>query len=231
MNHDHLKQSELFVLLACIFLLIATQTSKIYAEYTENLSLIDEYEKKYAEILALIDIDEEEQIDTPPLITLSEEDENYKFASGSDHISIRYEKKLYEDIVPHLEELSLKYDCNAIQIIGHTSGQALSQRHFPRSNLDKHLIEKLHTETSLMPGSNVDLGMMRAVAVMKVLQKNRHDGHLSAIEYWFPYSAGPIINTDGKIIKKLHIKNDQLQDDPERRRVEIRLFRFEENNR
>lgn len=195
MSPEHLKQSELFVLLACAFLLVAIQINK---KYVEN----------------------------PPIITLSEGDENYRFHSGSDEISHQYERKLRQEIIPYLDSLSKKHNCNAVQIIGHTSGKGLSKERFPKSNLDECLAESLYRDETLSPSTNVDLGMMRAVAVMKVLQSSTKDGFLENIEYWFPYSAGQLIKTDGKLIEYEAIPTDRRSDHDKRRRVEIRLFRI-----
>jgi hypothetical protein len=195
MTSEHLKQSELVLLLAFIFLLIAIKINK---EYVEN----------------------------PPIITLSEDDENYRFESASDEVSDRYDEKLRKEIIPYLDSLSIVYKCNAIQIIGHTSGRGLNQKKFAKSNLDDHLSESLYSETELLPSSNVDLGMMRATAIMKILRSSTKEGLLENIKYWFPYSAGQLVKTDGKLIEFEAILRDKNWDHNQRRRVEIRLFRY-----
>lgn len=165
-------------------------------------------------------------VENPPIITLSEGNKNYRFPSGSDDISFRYEMKLKQEIIPYIDSLSERYNCNAIQIIGHTSGRGLSEKRFPSSSLDENLAKSLYRSKELSPGSNVDLGMMRAVAVMKVLQSSTQEGFLGNIDFWLPYSAGQLIKMDGKLIEYNSIANDRLSDHDSRRRVEIRLFRI-----
>lgn len=194
---EHLKKSELFVLLSIAFLLVAVQINK---KYVEN----------------------------PPIITLSEGNENYRFSSGSDGISRTYRNKLCGEIAPYLDSLSIEYNCNAIQIIGHTSGKVLKDEKFPESNLDEHLAESVYQSVDLKPSSNVDLGMMRAVAIMKELKGMTEQGYLKNIHYWFPYSAGQLIETNGELIDLGSIWLDRDRDPADRRRVEIRLFRYED---
>ena len=72
----------------------------------------------------------------------------------------------------------------------------------------------------MTPGSNLDLGMMRALAIIELLQKSRSEGWLKRIAYFFPYSAGQAIGLDKKIILE-----DTDIEDRVRRRIEIRLLR------
>lgn len=62
----------------------------------------------------------------------------------------------------------------------------------------------------------------------KVLKGMTGEGYLRKITYWFPYSAGQLIETNGGLIDRGSIWVDKNRDPADRRRVGIRLFRFED---
>jgi len=240
MKTDVLKQTELFVLLAMILLLLTVPFRNNYPK-------------------------------VPPVINLSEEDENFRFASGSATISPDYGRKLLVDVIPKIDSLSKQYDCNAIQVIGYTSGFPV--RNTDSSNIDELLVYSIyhhkihHTRELLKANSNADLGIMRAVAVIQYFRFYKHFGGsffspknsgekettwkdtlsqklqlnsplvlndslppLGEIEYFFPLSAAQLILEDGHLVDSLHIEKDLELNLPSRRRIEIRLLRYEPPN-
>lgn len=237
MKTDVLKQSELFVLLAMILLIFTVP-----------------FRNNYPKI--------------PPVITLSEEDESFRFESGSDEISPEYGAKLLFEIFPKIDSISRQYDCNAIQVIGHTSGFPV--RNTDSTNLDELLTSSIYNYTEpLKANSNADLGLMRAVSVIRYLRlykyygapfyykimKNREEEYstfrdtlnkmldlerllpqsdtfpdLGKIEYFFPLSAGPLIQENGYLIDSVKVEKDLESNSRSRRRIEIRLFRYENSD-
>ena len=201
MKNNDLKQSEIFVFLALIFMLLAV----------DNASKLRE---------------------NPPIITLSEEDEDFRFESGSAQLKEGYLIKLTEEIIPKIDSLSHAFECDAIQIIGHTSGSPVGSGGQSKysSNLDSYLAETLHGPCQqLRAGSNVDLGMLRALSVMKVFRQYRDEKEktLANIKYWLPYSAGPLILENGELIPRQSVVADRGMDHASRRRIEIRLFKYQ----
>ena len=69
---------------------------------------------------------------------------------------------------------------------------------------------------SLKPGSNADLGLMRALSVIKVLQKNPQ---LTGLEFR-AYSAAQLTLPEGNFAPI------NRESDPNRRRIEIRFTRL-----
>ncbi len=118
-----------------------------------------------------------------------------------------------------------EFDVDTVVVIGHTDGQAVSGS---SSNLDV-LVERVaagsESVTELTPGSNADLGLMRALAVVRKLQDiQKSDGRLKGLDPrkgFRVYSAG-----------QLTLKNGEFaQPDPnpnqDRRRIEIRFTKSE----
>ncbi|MEL7409409.1 MAG: hypothetical protein AAFN00_21095, partial [Cyanobacteria bacterium J06558_2] len=102
-----------------------------------------------------------------------------------------------------------------IQIIGHTDGQETNTNRF-ESNLDKTLetaAQGKQPTADLTPGSNADLGLMRALAVVQELQnlglKNAKFRAYSAAQLYL--SSGEPAPVD-------------RQPDESRRRIEIRFI-------
>lgn len=200
MKDNYLEQAEIFVILAFVFVLVAAD---ITSQFQEN----------------------------PPIITLSEADEAFKFSTASDQLTPTFLKKLEEEIIPKVDSLSKHYNCDAIQFIGHTSGTPTRRADSSgrrSSNLDYKLTNAIYNpQVSLVQGSNVDLGMMRAVAIMRVFLQNKDSqGMLDKIKYMHPYSAGQVITVDGMLLPMSDISKDQKLEIDARRRIEIRLFKY-----
>ncbi|MHA7831798.1 MAG: hypothetical protein ACX93O_11920 [Flagellimonas sp.] len=200
MKGEMLMKTEVFVFLAFIFLFFVLFYS---IKLKEN---------------------EEEQKRNPPIIILSEENENHRFNSGSAEIPLSLLSEIKTSIVPQLETWILEYKCDAIMVIGHTDEEAVSNR---VSNLDYELTNELNgqTQNPIKPGSNVDLGMMRSLAVLKELRKFLGKSKLDSIKYWLPYSAGQLILTDDQL--DLDYTNSR---DKSRRRIEIILHKHEKRS-
>jgi len=154
-----------------------------------------------------------EWLDQPPVITVSEA-QVYSFASGRADLTPEFTQYIARTIVPRLVQLAGVYACDVIEVIGHTDEQTVRSS----SNLDRALLNGFRrTSTQLSPGSNLDLGFLRALAVVRAL---RSDGRLAG-KLYYSYSAGQTIMPDGQIAGP----EKDPQPDASRRRIEIRLRR------
>jgi flagellar motor protein MotB len=156
--------------------------------------------------------------ETPPIIVI-EDRKTYRFDSGSAEISPTMNKYIREEILPEVEKNAQKYYINVVEVIGHTDGQANSGE---ASNLDQNIQKVANSQlpiATLKSGSNADLGLMRALAVVKVLQDYQNKGRLSGLKFR-AYSAGQLILPNGDFAPA---KNAP---DVSRRRIEIRFTRL-----
>lgn len=162
---------------------------------------------------------QKQQQENPPIIILSEKEKNYRFDLGSAKIPALFQQALKTHIIPILDSLSHVYDCDAIEVIGHTDGAPINNL---SSNLDDKLISFFNQNQveNLSPGSNVDLGLMRALAIVQILKQSQKRGKLKKIKYFFPYSAGQMIKTNRLLMEK-----DSFEKDKTRRRIEIALLK------
>lgn len=158
-------------------------------------------------------LSEQQRLENPPIIILSEKNRDFRFPSGSADVPPAFIEALRKDIIPELDRLSKKYQCDSIEIIGHTDSVPLKPAH---SNMD-YITKKAR---SVNPGSNLDLGMLRAISVMKIFEEAKQQGALSDIDYFIPYSAGQLTLPT----KELTWGHNKKGDDA-RRRIEVRLLR------
>ncbi len=148
-------------------------------------------------------------------IIIDEKAGNFKFPSGSAELTPDLLKYIVTKIVPQIKTATKRDNIDFIQVIGHTDLTGVSNA----SNLDDKLISAANSGkniTTLTAGSNVDLGLMRAVAVIKFLKTKS----LDKVKFR-AYSAGqlyPPEKPDGSI-------NLKASDDA-RRRIEIRFIPY-----
>ena len=179
-------------------------------------------------------IRENEDLRRPPNIQIVDK-EGYRFESGSsamgsDFISALRRNEfplLANEIVDREAEGRVKVD--TLEVIGHTDGAPLSSG----GNLDKKLPDVLTGRfkiSTLTPGSNNDLGLLRALAVREQWE-SFIDGHerrdiLRKIHVRC-YSAGQTILP---YTKDDALADDFRQPDPRARRIEMRLTRLLDSN-
>jgi len=171
--------------------------------------------------------------DQPPNIQFSEQKEDYKFGSGSSSMGSKFIeglrrnefKRLADEIVARQEEGRVKVD--TLEIIGHTDGRPFSGG----GNLDQGLPDVLGGDrkiASLTPGSNNDLGLLRALAVREQWEDfiAEHDEKeaLRGIDIRC-YSAGQTILP---FPESEPDADDFRQDDDRARRIEMRLTRLKD---
>ncbi len=166
-------------------------------------------------------------------IIIDEESGNYKFASGSAELNQDFKNYINNTIIPKIETNLKEREIDFIQIIGHTDGQA-NNSNSSSKNLDKILEEVAQRNQSvreLKPGSNADLGLMRALAVVIELQSSQKlenaiekyllENNLDKkdfSEFFRAYSAAQLYLPSGELAKV------DRQPDEARRRIEIRFI-------
>lgn len=150
----------------------------------------------------------------PPLIRLEETD-SFRFDTGSYGLSQNFldalEAKYTTEIKPTLEA----YDVDVIEVVGHTDGQPNPQT----GNLDRRL-QTVAPEvgfTGFQPGSNADLGLLRAMVVGMYLQARLEDDQLAVGIR--PYSASSLLDPEGNLNPAPAVS------DSSRRRIELRFTR------
>lgn len=151
------------------------------------------------------------RLDQPPLIVLSEAD-GYTFESGKADISLAFERQIQQVIAYRIQVEAIGCSCDVVEVIGHTDGQLVGTR----SNLDRELGYAVHFGAALSPGSNADLGLMRAWAVADHLRRHPATAHLR----YYGFSAAQMIQPSGT-----YAPPGDIADRAERRRIEIRLRR------
>jgi len=156
--------------------------------------------------------------ESPPIIILSEQNQSYRFAVGSAEISPAFQRALDNRIIPVLERQSRQCNCDAMEVIGHTDSLPVNSG---QSNLDEALISAFNQQEtpSLVPGSNLDLGMMRALAIIRYFKQAQREGRLTQIEYFLPYSAGQMLKPNHTLDT-----SPETREDESRRRIEMRLL-------
>jgi outer membrane protein OmpA-like peptidoglycan-associated protein len=141
----------------------------------------------------------------------------YQFESRSALLPASLGAALSNELAPQINSIVREYQVDVVEVIGHTDGQSIGQG---ASNLDLNL-EKVagssQAITTLVPGSNADLGLMRALSVIQVLQKNKK---LKGLKFR-AYSAAQLTLPGGEFASDANKGSD-----PSRRRIEIRFTRL-----
>jgi len=190
--------------------IITTSIDALQAELEETRRRIHELTETITALRAEIAILKEQ----PPIITLAETEARFRFPLGSADLSPTFRGSLSNDVVPQILRAKQKYGIDTVQVIGHTDEVPLSNL---TSTLDKGLIAFIWANAAVTPGSNTDLAMLRAVAVLKVLRGHADLTDLKLV----PYSAGQVLLPPDDV---LSLGQDKGQN-PDRRRVVIRLTR------
>lgn len=155
----------------------------------------------------------------PPIIVIQETGA-YQFQSGSAALPESLNRYIRQQLVAQIESNAAEYQIDVVEVIGHTDGQV---NQGAVSNLDQ-VLETVATGNSslnqLSPGSNADLGLMRALAVVKILQEiQQQEGRLKGLQFR-PYSAAQLVTPSGTFAET------NRNPDGKRRRIEIRFTRL-----
>jgi outer membrane protein OmpA-like peptidoglycan-associated protein len=148
-------------------------------------------------------------------IVIDEASGNFKFQSGSAVLTPPLSRYITEKIIPEIQKTIAEKEGNIdfIQIIGHTDGQENRRL----GNLDQKLESVAAGKQPvavLSPGSNADLGLMRALAVIEAIKQS---GQFQTVDFK-AYSAGQLYDAKGNLAPVNRAA------DQSRRRMEIRFI-------
>lgn len=153
-----------------------------------------------------------ERLQSASPIVIDESSGKFTFKSGSAELNTQLKNHILNNISPQIKDILQGREIDFIQVIGHTDGEGINQN----SNLDKTLetvAQGRQPVSKLSAGSNADLGLMRALAVVQELQKTG----LQNVEFR-AYSAAQLYLPDGQLAPV------NRQSDQTRRRIEIRFI-------
>ncbi|XFA73121.1 hypothetical protein RYO59_001359 [Thermosynechococcaceae cyanobacterium Okahandja] len=150
---------------------------------------------------------------TPPILFIPD-NEKFRFGVGSAQLSAPFRRYIQTDLTSMIIANRKAYAIDTIEIIGHTDGQPNQGR---TSNLDLLLEQAVASNTlgRLTPGSNADLGLMRALAIANELRKKPELNGLN----FRAYSAGQLYLANGTLAPA------NRHSDASRRRIEVRFTR------
>lgn len=154
-----------------------------------------------------------QRLQAAPPIIIDEQSGKFKFKSGSAELTTELTSYIQTAIASKIEEIAKEWEIDFIQVIGHTDGQEINKT----SNLDSTLEEIAQGRQAfnkLKPGSNADLGLMRALAVVKELETT---SRLKNIKFR-AYSAAQLYLSSGQLAPR------DRNPDENRRRIEIRFI-------
>jgi flagellar motor protein MotB len=171
------------------------------------LALIESYRLNYN----LAKANERLQSATPILI--DEQSGKFSFTPNSAKLSPQLKQYIKQKIIPTIQSIIQKHDIDFVQVIGHTDGQEINRS----GNLDQKLqsvaLEK-KTVNELLPGSNTDLGLMRALAVIQEIEKSDQTKKVKLRAY----SAAQLYDLKGDLAQL------DREDNAQRRRIEVRFI-------
>lgn len=195
------------------------QLRKTSSETIRNLQTSlqsrDRYINRRADEINSLETEIERLKSAPPVVLIQDSGE-YQFNSGSAELPSELRQYIKSDLVERIEEISQQRNLYVVEIIGHTDGQVNITSN---SNLDRQLEDVALGNKSvqnLQPGSNADLGLMRALEVVKELQAVQEQGRLQGVQFR-AYSAAQLILPSGDFAAA------SRQPNASRRRIEIRF--------
>lgn len=132
-------------------------------------------------------------------------------------------------LLKEIKEKNQEYNINVVEVIGHTDGVIKGGI----SNLDNKLedVANLKTDVKILTaGSNSDLGLMRALAVINELRQipeleclpPQDTSKFDCLQFR-AYSAAQLVLPSGKIVQEVNRSRDDS-----RRRIEVRFTKLGE---
>ncbi len=193
------------------------EVNSLEGKLAENKNQFDSLENKLQQSnLQISDLETEvKRLKSAPPVVVIQGSGEYRFQSGSALLPSSLAQYIAKDLVDRIEEVTQERGIYVVEVIGNTDGQITRGT----SNLDSKLIDVAKGNvsiTNLKPGSNADLGLMRALAVVKELQKIQKQGRLQDIQFR-AYSGAQLYLPSGKFASNSGEAN------AERRRIEIRF--------
>ena len=127
----------------------------------------------------------------------------------------------------HIQLAIEKYGINLIEVIGHTDGQPVKRGSKQMDSALESMAVQPYDPNRIpnaVQGSNTDLGLLRALEVVKLLKHLCNQGKLKPINSdtgFRAYSSGQLTLPDGRLSN-----GQSRKEEPDRRRIEIRLTRL-----
>lgn len=146
-------------------------------------------------------------------IIIDEKSGKFQFESGKAQLKPELKEYINGVIVPQIKQIIKERNIDFIQVIGHTDGQVIGAT----GNLDLTLEKVAQNQVQvgiLKAGSNADLGLMRALAVVQELSQQEE---LKGINFR-AYSAAQLYLPSGDLA------DVNRKEDEARRRIEIRFI-------
>lgn len=170
----------------------------------------------------------------PPSIPIPSDDLSFETAKAFPKGGPADLKNYIEaQVVPKIEQQLAAYDVDMIEVVGHADGSPLNSR----GNLDGALLSELARSDlqamsfdemvnkfgNLQAGSNTDLGLIRALIVVKTLEDLQREGKCDCdVAAFRAYSAGQLYLPGAE---PLAAPPDQSSNES-RRRIEIRFTKW-----
>lgn len=153
----------------------------------------------------------------PPIISL--DGNRYRFEIGSAEITPEFQTYLEDEAAGTIAGLLKQYNANVIEIVGHTDEQVIQPNIEKTSNLDLLAIPAVNGTPGvrLVPVDNAGLGLARAIEVARVLRGQPELAGMKVV----PLSAGQLMRK-GDVLSP---GGGEALNDPDRRRIEIRVRR------
>ncbi|MFN5515189.1 MAG: hypothetical protein ACK5CA_10675 [Cyanobacteriota bacterium] len=190
--------------------------SKRYRKKTEPLNVFPAFTDLMANafmilslflLLALLQATElNRKLQSAAPIEIDEKSGNFTFPLGEAELPPKLRDYIRQKIIPDITETVANRSIDFIQVIGHTDGNPINRQ----GNLDLKLNNTTKVE-SLQAGSNADLGLMRALAVIQEIKKS---GQVDGVQFR-AYSAGQLYDRQGNLF---------ISEQDDRRRIEIRFI-------
>ena len=186
----------------------------------DKIGALEDAESEVAKLLELEEQVKELEEEVKALVAaqpiiIDAQSDDFNFEARSAKLNRKLKEYLAQKVVPKIETIVKEKPLDFVSVVGHTDGQNVTN---PDSNLDEMLLEVANGEESvtiLTPGSNADLGLMRALAVVQYLQQT---GRFKGVKFR-AYSAAQLYLPSGELADP-----DSPPDNASRRRIEIRFI-------
>ncbi|MGK7937610.1 MAG: flagellar motor protein [Xenococcaceae cyanobacterium] len=195
--------------------LLLNRNKRLLRQSNSRVNLLETQIQQSNSQVNILESEVERLKSAPPVVVIQDSGE-YQFSSGSAELPAGLESYITEDLVERIEEISQTRNLYVVEIIGHTDGQVNINSN---SNLDRQLEAVANGDrsiSSLSAGSNADLGLMRALEVVKKLQETQQKGRLQGVQFR-AYSAAQLLLPSGEF------STVSREPDAGRRRIEIRF--------